>query len=318
VLSQIHADSAGWTEHCGYQTQQIHGILLLDKPTGITSNTALQRVKRLYGARKAGHTGSLDKLASGLLPICLGDATKLSSYLLNSDKHYRAICKLGIVTSTGDAAGEKISVHKVPRLTRAAIEKVLQGFHGEISQVPPMYSALKHKGQRLYKLAYQGIEIERKARSVMIDDLVLLNHVEDQIEIDVRCSKGTYIRTLVEDIGHQIGCGAHISALRRLGVGPFTEEQMISAGEIEQLAEQGLEVMDQQLLPVDSVLLHLSEVELADNVAYYIRQGQPVLVARAPTAGLVRIYDQKRVFLGIGEVLDDGRIAPRRLMQTTS
>ena len=295
--------------------RHIHGILLLDKPTGITSNTALQRVKRLYDACKAGHTGSLDKMASGLLPICLGEATKLSSYLLNSDKHYRATCKLGIVTSTGDAAGEKVSVHKVPSLTREDIEEVLNEFRGEIAQVPPMYSALKYKGQRLYQLAYQGIEVEREARSVMIDELSLLDYAEDQIEINVRCSKGTYIRTLAEDVGNKLGCGAHISALRRLGVGPFNEDQMISAGELEQSAEQGLAVLDQQLLPMDSALLHLSEVELAENVAYYIRMGQPVLVPRAPTAGLVRIYDQNRVFLGIGEVLEDGRIAPRRLMQ---
>ena len=295
--------------------RNVHGLLLLDKPLGISSNNALQRVKRLYQARKAGHTGSLDIMASGLLPICLGEATKLSAYLLNADKHYLATCKLGVVTTTGDAVGDEIAVNKVPELTRDGIEEVLKDFCGEIDQIPPMYSALKHKGQRLYQLAYQGIEVERQPRLVTIYELSLIDYIAEQIEIEVHCSKGTYIRTLAEDIGNKLGCGAHISALRRLGVGPFSAEQMITATQIEQLAEQGLDALDQHLLAMDSVLDHLPAVELAENVAYYLSQGQAVVVPRAPTQGHVRIYDNKHIFLGIGEVLDDGRITPRRLIK---
>ena len=178
--------------------RDIHGVLLLDKPAGITSNDILQRVKRLYGARKVGHTGSLDKTATGLLPLCFGDATKFSGYLLNADKHYRAICKLGAETTTGDAAGEIVKEMPVPKLDERQVEKVLAEFQGDIQQVPPMYSALKHKGQRLYELAYQGIEVERPARPVTIHRLQLLSLEKSHFEIEVRCSKGTYIRTLAE------------------------------------------------------------------------------------------------------------------------
>jgi tRNA pseudouridine55 synthase len=298
--------------------RDVHGILLLDKPTGITSNGALQRVKRLYGARKAGHTGSLDKMASGLLPICLGEATKFAGYLLEADKHYRATCKLGIMTNTGDATGEVKSVRTVPGLNRKKIEKAFADFRGEISQVPPMYSALKHQGQRLYQLAYQGINVERKARNITIHGLILLEHREDVIEIEVRCSKGTYIRTLVEDIGEKLGCGAHVSALRRIGSGPFNEEQMITSTELERLAEKGQSILDQQLIAIDSILSHLAAVEVVDSVACYILQGQAVMIPHAPTEGLVRIYTQDRDFLGIGKVLDDGRITPKRLLQSVS
>jgi len=298
---------------CG---RDVHGILLLDKPIGITSNGVLQRVKRLYGARKAGHTGSLDKMASGLLPICLGEATKFAGYLLEADKHYRATCKLGIMTNTGDATGEVKSIRPVPELNRKKIEKALAGFSGEISQTPPMYSALKHQGQRLYQLAYQGINVKRTARNITIHGLTLLEHTEDQIDIEVRCSKGTYIRTLVEDIGEKLGCGAHVSTLRRIGSGPFTEEQMITSIELEQLAEKGLSDLDQQLVAIDSILSHLAVVEVVDTVACYIRQGQAVMIPHAPTEGLVRIYTQDHNFLGIGKVLDDGRITPKRLLQS--
>ncbi len=298
------------------QGRHVNGILLLDKPEGITSNGALQRVKTLYQARKAGHTGSLDMLASGLLPVCLGEATKLSGYLLDSDKLYRTICKLGIVTSTGDAAGAIISVTDVPEFTKKDVENVLTQFRGDISQIPPMHSALKHKGQRLYQLAYQGIEVEREPRTVTIYELDLMNMSGDEIEIRIHCSKGTYIRTLAEDIGNKLGCGAHVKSLRRLGAGPFQAEQMISLAELEHLAESGVGALDRQLLAMDTVLAHLPEVELSDSVAYYLQQGQAVIVPHAPTEGLVRIYDQQRAFIGVGTVLDDGRIAPNRLIQT--
>ena len=295
--------------------RNVHGILLLDKPVGITSNLALQRIKYLYRARKAGHTGSLDRQASGLLPICLGEATKLSGYLLNSDKHYLAVCKLGVQTTTGDADGERTSVAAVPALTRSDIEQVLSEFRGNISQVPPMYSALKHKGRRLYQLARQGIEVERQPRDIRIRALDLINVSRDEISISVSCSKGTYIRTLAEDIGNRIGCGAHVKQLRRVGVGPFINPHMYTIGDIEHLSEEGTNGPDHCLLEMDLILDDLPEVRLSENLAYYIRQGQPVLIPHAPTTGLVRIYDEQQIFMGVGEVLEDGRIGPRRLIR---
>ena len=295
--------------------RNVHGILLLDKPAGITSNQALQRIKFLYQARKAGHTGSLDKQASGLLPVCLGGATKLSGYLLDSDKHYLAICKLGVQTATGDAEGDAITVTAVPALTRADIESVLSGFVGGIFQVPPMYSALKHKGRRLYQLARQGIEIERQPRKIRILTLDLLNVTHDEIEIRVSCSKGTYIRTLAEDIGKRLGCGAHVKQLRRTGVGPFMHPKMYTIDDIELLSEKGLAALDQCLTAMDIILDDLPEIRLTESLAFYIRQGQPVMIPHAPTAGLVRIYDDQQLFIGVGEVLEDGRIGPKRLIR---
>jgi len=295
----------------------VDGILPLDKPAGLGSNRALQQVKRLYQAAKAGHTGSLDELATGLLPICFGEATKVSGYLLDADKYYRAICKLGVKTSTADAEGEVISERPVPDLDRDTILAVLARFRGEIEQVPPMYSALKQRGKRLYELARQGIEVERKPRTVTIHLLDLMDFGPDWIEIEVRCSKGTYIRTLAEDIGEKLGCGAHISALRRLGAGPFSAGQMVTMEQIETaLAEGGLPAIDALLLPTDSALATSPAVALTGSLAYYLCQGQAVMVPNAPTSGLLRLYDDEQRFLGIGEVLDDGRITPRRLLRT--
>ena len=295
--------------------RNVHGILLLDKPGGITSNQALQHVKYLYQARKAGHTGSLDKQATGLLPLCLGEATKISGFLLDSDKFYQATCKLGIITSTGDADGEIISEAPVPVFTQESVQMVLKQFLGEISQVPPMHSALKHKGQRLYKLAYQGIVVEREPRNVTIYSLDLLAVNNDEIEISVRCSKGTYIRTLAEDIGKKLGCGAHVKTLRRLGAGPFRAEQMISMAEFERVAAGGIAELDQLLLPVDAALQDMPEIQVGESLVFYMRQGQAVMVPHAPVSGLVRIYDQQHQFIGVGEVQDDGKICPRRLIQ---
>lgn len=296
--------------------RNVHGILLLDKPAGITSNQALQHIKRLYQARKAGHTGNLDKLASGLLPICLGEATKLSGYLLDADKCYQATCVLGVQTTTGDSAGEVTATQAVPELSRPVIDSVLSKFTGEVEQIPPMHSALKHKGQRLYKLAYQGIEVERKPRKINIYKLELVQHVNNEIELFVSCSKGTYIRTLAEDVGKALGCGAHIKSLRRTRVGPFKSDQMITMENLDSLAENGIDKLDQKLLPVDSMLGNLPEVEMIESQVFYIKQGQAVLVPHAPTAGIVRLYGLQHSFLGIGVVLDDGRIAPKRLVQT--
>ncbi len=295
--------------------RDVHGILLLDKPSGITSNAALQQVKRLYFARKAGHTGSLDPLASGVLPICMGEATKVSAFLLDADKRYRVRCQLGVRTATGDAEGEVLETRAVNSYSRAQLESVLEQFRGSIEQIPPMYSALKHQGQRLYKLARQGVEVERQPRPVDIYALALTAQDDDWIEIDVHCSKGTYVRTLVEDIGEKLGCGAHVCALRRTGVGPYDETGLVTIAVLEELKQSDLAAMDRLLLPIESALTQWPGVELSTDAAFYLQQGQPVLVPRAPTSGWVRLYERDHTFLGMGEILDDGRVAPRRLMK---
>ena len=298
--------------------RNISGVLLLDKPSGGSSNHALQRVKRLFGAAKAGHTGSLDPLATGMLPVCLGEATKISAFLLDADKTYRLKCRLGVTTDTGDAEGEVLETHDVSGITQDDIEKVLPAFIGEIEQVPPMYSAIKHNGERLYKLARQGIEVERKARKVTIYDIKLLGYEQDVLELEVSCSKGTYVRTLVEDIASRLGpgdesVGAHITELRRLSVGPY-EGNMLTMEQLETLAEQGFDALDAVLQPVDSGVADWPDVHLGADAAFYVQQGQPVMVPHAPTHGWVRIYDQSH-FLGIGEIQDDGMVAPRRMIR---
>ena len=301
-----------------FRGREVNGVLPLDKPAGITSNAALQEVKQLYNARKAGHTGSLDRTATGLLPLCFGAATKFSALLLEADKRYVARCKLGLRTATGDAAGEVLEMRSVPALERAGLDALLAGFRGDIEQIPPMYSALKHQGQRLYELAYQGIEVERSPRPVTIHELKLMDLQADEFEIAVWCSKGTYIRTLAEDIGAAVGCGAHVTQLRRTAAGPFLEQEMVSMATVRAAAEQGPDALDQLLLGTDSILRDAPALVLQESVAYYFRQGQPVLVPRAPTQGKVRVYAESGHFLGAGEVLDDGRIAPRRLFQSAT
>lgn len=295
--------------------RKVDGILVLNKPVGITSNESLQRVKRLFQAQKAGHTGSLDKLASGVLPLCFGEATKLSGFLLDSDKAYRTVCQLGVTTTTGDAAGDIRERLPVPDISSTEIEAVLENFRGEIMQVPPMHSALKHKGERLYKLAYQGIEVEREPRPVTIHELGLLELGQERLELYVRCTKGTYIRTLVEDIGKAIGCGAHVAHLQRTAAGPFTEKDMHELSELESLAEQGPGALDELLLPPERAVAGIPEIVLVENVAHYLLQGQPVMVPKAPVAGFVRLCHEDGRFLGMGEILDDGRVAPRRMLK---
>lgn len=292
----------------------VDGILLLDKPSGVRSNAALQRIKWLFQARKAGHTGSLDSLASGLLPICLGEATKVSGFLLEADKRYLSRFTLGVTTTTGDADGEVTGQRTVQALSRASILEVLATFTGEVRQIPPMYSALKHQGRRLYELAYQGVEVAREARVVQVREFKLQATGPDWIEVEVLCSKGTYIRTLAEDVGAALGCGAHVSMLRRTQVGPFTSERMLDMDALEAHAQNGLEALDAVLLPLDRALENYPGVELEASSAFYLQQGQAVLVPRAPTSGLVRLYSTQQRFLGVGEVLDDGRVAPRRLL----
>ncbi len=295
--------------------RDVSGILLLDKPAGITSNAALQEVKRLFRARKAGHTGSLDPLATGMLPICLGKATRISAFLLDADKEYLVRVKLGEVTTTADAEGEVVERHDPAGVSREALEEVLPRFRGEIEQLPPMYSAVKHKGERLYKLAREGVEVERQPRTITIHALELLDFRNPLFEIRVHCSKGTYVRTLAEDIGRALGVGAHVAGLRRTRVGPYEESGMVTLERVESLAEAGgTAALDELLLPVDTGLAQWPEVRLGADSAFYLQQGQPVMVPRAPTEGWVRIYDRDGRFLGVGEIDDDGRVAPRRLL----
>jgi len=294
--------------------RDLTGIVLLDKPVGVGSTEVLQRVKNLFQARKAGHTGSLDRLASGLLPLCFGEATKISGFLLDADKRYRSTFRLGVVTSTGDAEGEVIEQQEPPRLDEGTIHRVLAEFNGDIEQIPPMHSAIKHQGQRLYKLAHQGLTVERQPRTVTIYRLDLLGHGDGRLDVEVECSKGTYIRTLAEDIGKRLGCGASVETLHRFGAGPFDGADMVPLTELMARAERGLDALDEVLLPIESAVAHWPGVSLPDAVAYYLRRGQPVLVPHAPTEGWVRIFAGGDRFVGVGEVLDDGRVAPRRLM----
>lgn len=294
--------------------RDIRGILLLDKPLGITSNNALQQVKRLFKAQKAGHTGSLDPLADGLLPICFGAATKVSAFLLDADKHYLVRVKLGVTTTTADAEGEVLETRAVTGISESDIQTAIAGFEGEIEQIPPMYSALKHKGERLYKLARDGIEVEREPRQLTIHNISMQGYTEPEFDLEIHCSKGTYIRTLAEDIGEKLGCGAHVSALRRTGVGPYGSANMVTMEQIKQLAAGDFPALDELLQPIDSALGSWPEVKLSPDGTFYLRQGQPVLVPNAPTEGMVRLYDSDGSFMGAGEILDDGKVAPRRMM----
>ena len=292
----------------------IDGILLLDKPLGDSSNQALQRVKRIFDARKAGHTGSLDPLASGLLPICFGQATKMSAFLLEAGKSYRVRCQFGTGTDTGDAEGAVTQSEDLQTVDEARLREVLRGFTGEIMQIPPMYSALRHKGERLYKLAREGIEVERAPRPVRIYALGLLSLDGIHAELEVRCSKGTYVRTLVEDIAAALGTFAHVTALRRTAVGPYRGDDMVSVEALEDRAQRGgYEALDELLKDMDSAVLDRPELRLSKDSTFYICRGQAVSVPQAPAVGEVRLYGENMGFIGVGEVLEDGRIAPRRL-----
>ena len=289
-------------------------MLVVDKPAGISSNDVVQQAKRLFGARKVGHTGSLDPLATGVLPLCFGEATKFSQYLLDADKKYWAQVRLGITTETGDADGEVIAQADASSVTSAQAVAALETFVGEIEQIPSMYSALKHQGQPLYKLARKGIEVERAPRQVSIYSAELLQFSEASIELRVHCSKGTYIRSLAEDLGAALGCGAHVSALRRLAAGPYEEGQATTLTEL--CETNDMQEMDALLLPVSSAVDSWPAVRLREDTAHYVRQGQPVQVAHAPTDGWVQIFElaEEDRFLGVGEILTDGRVAPRRLV----
>jgi len=300
--------------------RDVNGMIVVDKPGGMSSNDAVQAAKRLFRAQKVGHTGSLDPLATGVLPLCFGEATKFSQFLLDSDKKYWARIKLGVRTDSGDSDGQVLETRDVGAVEAAMIEHVLEKFRGEIEQVPSMFSAIKHQGQPLYKLARQGIEVERKARHVTIYSNELVAFERDEFELEIHCSKGTYVRRIAEEIGELLGCGAHVCALRRRKAGPYDESDMVTFDALDrQYACGGFEALDALLLPVSSAVRNWPVVSLSDATAFYIRQGQPVIVPHAPTSGRVQLMEQstdgsKAMFIGVGEILDDGRVAPRRLV----
>ena len=298
----------------------MNGILVLNKPRGISSNKALQSAKQLYFAAKAGHTGSLDPLASGVLPLCFGEATKFSQFLLNADKAYESTVVFGTSTATGDAEGEVRAQVDASGLVAADVEAALRDFRGEIEQVPSMYSAIKKDGQPLYKLARQGREVEREARTVVIRRLELTDFrpgARPQADIYLECTKGTYVRTIAEDLGGALGCGAHISALRRTRSGPFGLDDSVALATLEALKNgDQLGEMDALLRPADAALDAMPLVRLTESGGFYMRQGQPVQVPNAPCNGMVRVALESGEFLGVGEILDDGRVAPRRLVVT--
>jgi tRNA pseudouridine55 synthase len=293
------------------QKKNINGILLLDKPLGFSSNQALQKIKWLLKAAKAGHTGTLDPLATGLLPLCFGEATKFAHYLTDADKTYIATIKLGITTTTGDAEGAVLSTQPV-NVNQAEFETVSQQFIGEISQVPPMYSALKFEGKALYEYARAGVEIERQSRLVTIHKIEINAFAGDVAVITVTCSKGTYIRTLAEDIGQQLGCGAHLIGLRRTATANYDISQAVNIEQFEALSDEQRLAL---LAPADSAVLHLPAMTLDDDSVFYLLQGQSVWRSGSIPAGLLRLYSEQQVFLGLGELQPDGKIAPKRLMQ---
>ena len=305
--------------------RRIDGVFLLDKPQGCSSNFALQRVKRIYDAAKAGHTGALDPLATGLLPICLGEATKFSQFLLDSDKRYLTTAKLGVRTDSSDADGEVIETKPVPAIDRAELEALLERrFLGKIEQVPSMFSALKHNGQPLYKLARKGEKVEVKPRLVTIFEIKLLDLRADEIDLEVHCSKGTYIRSIVEDLGFELGCGAHVSMLRRTEVADYDSSQMLTLEQLEDLARPAVEGETQECIQtrLDAVLFapwsaveRFPSLELSDILAARLLQGQK-LGERFEQRGLVRLFENSR-FLGLGEVDETGRLRAKRLLDTS-
>ncbi|MCA0899347.1 tRNA pseudouridine(55) synthase TruB [Microbulbifer agarilyticus] len=308
--------------------RQVNGVLLLNKPTGISANDALQRAKRLFFANRAGHTGALDPLATGVLPVCFGEATKFSQYLLDADKRYRSTFCLGMTTETGDADGNVVATSDASAITEQQVRDAMVDFRGTISQVPSMYSALKHNGQPLYKLARQGIEVEREARQVEIFSYELLNFIPaadspdklPRAEVEVHCSKGTYVRSLAEDLGKALGVGAFVEKLHRIAAGPYHEDDSVTLDELtEERGEDRAEVLDHHLLPADSPASGLPKMILADDTGYYLRQGQPVMDLQVYRLGdegdMVRLFLESGEFLGVGEITDDGRVAPRRLVK---
>ncbi len=296
-----------------HKGRAINGLLLFDKPTGESSNRCLQKVKRIFNAAKAGHTGTLDPLATGLLVICFGRTTKISDYLLAVDKQYQVEFKLGVITDSGDSDGNVVEIRDASNITQTQILQNAAKLTGNIEQIPPMYSALKHQGSRLYELARKGIEVERKPRNVVIHSFELVKKHEELVTMHVHCTKGTYVRTLVEDLGDLLLCGAHIVGLRRVSVGPFIDQKMYNVSELEYLSEQGFSHLDEILLPTDQALLGWPAVTIDDDHMTDMKNGHALEVVNLPTQGAVRIYDSNQEFYGIGTVREDGRMAPKPL-----
>lgn len=299
----------------------INGVILLDKPTGISSNDALQKVKRIYFAEKAGHTGALDPLATGMLPICLGEATKFSQFLLDSDKRYRVIAKLGERTDTSDSDGEVVETRPID-VNLEKLEACIDTFRGESDQVPSMFSALKYQGKPLYEYARKGIEVPRESRKITVYEIVLHRFEGDEVEMEVHCSKGTYIRTIVDDLGEMLGCGAHVTMLRRTGVAKYPYEKMVTLEQLNELLEQAhrdevapKELLDPLLLPMDTAVEDLPEVNLNAELTNLVQHGMPVQVLGAPEGTPIRMTSgEEKLFIGVAEVNDDGKVAPKRLV----
>lgn len=294
----------------------VHGIVLLDKPAGMSSNQALQRVKRLFEAQKAGHTGNLDPFATGMLPVCLGEATKTAAFMLDADKRYRAVAELGTRTGTGDPEGATVETAPVPELDQPRIEAAMAGLTGNIRQVPPMHSALKHQGRPLYELARRGETVERKAREVTIHSLELKDWSSPRLDFEVHCSKGTYVRVLAEDLARALGTVAHLVALRRLEVAPFDPQGMVTLAQLEQA--EAADTLDAHLLAADAGLVNWPVLSLAGEAAERFCNGNPVPVAGDAPRGDTRVHDSDGAVLGLGRVQSDGKVHPNRVMAAKS
>lgn len=291
------------------------GILLLDKPLLLSSQQAVSRAKRLLETRKAGHTGTLDPLATGMLPICFGDATKTATYILKAKKNYRAVVRLGARTATGDAEGEIVERTPVPHLVSDSIAAILQTFVGRIVQRPPIYSALKQQGVPLYELARKGMAVEASPREVDIHAIALLNYAEPDIELEVECGAGTYIRSLAVDIGQALGCAAYVASLHRAWVDPFDGHAMLNLNELAEIKQAGgLVAVHARCLPIAAGIMHLPAIRLDAEEGRRFVQGQTVGSAQQAGAGACRIYDAGGEFVGIGEKDEEGRIKPKRLV----
>lgn len=295
--------------------RDVHGVFLLDKSQGVSSNDIMQKVKRLFNANKAGHTGALDPLATGMLPICLGEATKFSQFLLDSDKRYRVIAKLGERTDTSDADGQVVQTRDV-NVDESHILTALDAFRGDILQVPTMFSALKHNGKPLYEYARAGITVEREARPITIFELLFIEYQAPYLTLEVHCSKGTYIRTLVDDLGEALGCGAHVTMLRRLAVADYPVEKMMTLDDLQNLAEnQPLEVLDKLLLPMDSAVSRLAKLNLTEAQTKAVGFGQRVKFENNENRyGQVRLFSHDLQFLGVAEIREDNVIRPSRMV----
>ncbi|NQY51543.1 MAG: tRNA pseudouridine(55) synthase TruB [Piscirickettsiaceae bacterium] len=302
------------TKEFNEKSRDIAGIVIVDKSTGQSSNCVLQQVKRIFCASKAGHTGSLDPLATGLLPICLGEATKISSYLLGADKRYYVTCQLGVITDSGDSDGKIIKINYNYKFNETNLLSVLTKFIGNLNQVPPMYSALKHQGQPLYRLARRGIRVRRKSRKITIYNITLLECTADMFTLDVICSKGTYIRTLIEDISNDLGCGGHVIMLRRVEINGYSAKQSLSIEQLYLIAQRyGIAGLDICLLSVEDVLPDWPKIDVSDDMVESLRFGQIVQVQHEFERANVCLFDQYKRFLGLGKMSESGFVAPKRI-----